>query len=266
MPLRKLTGAIVMILLLCGCGFLKELKLPVMKFFDTIAAGDIRNAYNQTSPAFQASTDFEQFFRFLETSGLMAYESGSWPSVSFENNTGQVKGTVDTTDGRVIPLVVHLVKSDAGWQIQRIELEQAGISQNTEPSNPLATPAAEAAPGIPDPATLTQMIEEAVVRLGEAINSDQYEPFYRWTAENWQRQIQPADLQNAFRTFKDNNVDITIVRGQTPSFTSDAAIDNDGLLVTEGVYQTTPYGVYFKLTFVNENGQWKLFGISVNAR
>ena len=261
----KRTWTLVLILgLLAGCGWMKELKMPVMSFFDSIRNGDIRGAYDQTSAAFQSSTDFDRFRQFLEGSGLINYESGSWPSVSFENETGKVEGTVTTSDGRVIPLTMHLVRYETKWQIQRIETDAAGVADTNEAVNPLAPSTADT--GIPDTATLGQMAAEAVSRLGEAVNAGDYGGFHNWISDTWRGQIQPVQLQNAFQTFKEHNVDLTIVRNQTPVFDAAANIDDDGLLNVKGTFQTSPYNVFFDLSYINENGTWKLFGISVNVR
>ena len=260
-------GLFVLLLVFVSCGWMKEMKQPVIDFFEQIKAGDVQGAYEKTSAAFQSNTDFPRFRRFLETSGLIHYAAGSWGSVSFENNTGKVEGTVTTTDGRVLPVIMHLVRFEANWQIQRIELEQAGVTESTEPGTPPDSAEPDSlAGGIPDIATMNGMAAEAVALLGEAINAEDFTAFHGWISRAWQDQIQPENLKQAFQTFKDNNVDITIVRGLNPVFSKDAFLDDNHMLNMEGMFETKPYAVHFQLTYHQEMGQWRLFGISVNVR
>lgn len=247
-------------MLIVSCGWMKELKRPVLAFFDAVQQGDIQGAYDQTSAAFRTSTDFERFQQFLNTSGLIRYASGSWGSVSFENNTGTVKGTVTTTDGAVIPLTVHLVRAETTWQIQRIELEEAGIQVDQEATSQVDDP------GIPAMDQLSRMAVEAVARLGDSINSDDYGTFHNWVSEVWRKQITPEQLRQAFRSFQENDVDITVVRDMTPEFTEPARIGEDGLLELKGVFNTSPYKTQFELSYYPEAGEWRLFGINVQVR
>ncbi len=246
--------------LIVSCGWMKELKQPVLQFFDAVQQGDIRGAYDQTSAAFRSSTDFARFEQFLNASGLIRYASGSWPSVSFENNTGTVKGTVTTTDGAVIPLTVHLVRAETRWQIQRLEMEEAGIQVDQGQAT------RNSQPGIPEMEQLSRMTVDAISRLGDAINSDNYDTFHNWISETWRNQITPDQLRQAFRSFKENNVDITVVRGMTPEFSEPARIGDDGVMEVKGVFNTSPYNTRFELSFYPESGEWRLFGINVQVR
>ncbi len=260
MRIRFLVLSAVVCMLIVSCGWMKELKQPVLKFFETVQQGDIRGAYDQTSAAFRSSTGFEQFEQFLNASGLIRYASGSWTSVSFENNTGTVKGTVTTTDGAVIPLTVHLVRADTAWQIQRIELEGAGVQVNQNQASQSDQPA------IPETDQLSSMAAEAVARLGDSINSDDYSTFHNWISETWRNQITTEQLRQAFRSFQENNVDITVVRGMSPEFSEPARIDSDGLLELKGAFNTSPYKTQFELSYYPESGEWRLFGINVQVR
>ncbi|MBN1671282.1 MAG: hypothetical protein JXR37_09630 [Kiritimatiellae bacterium] len=252
-------GVVIVIGIIGGVlGFVltKDIVKATDRFFALVQAGKTKEAYAATAKEFQASTSEEQFEAFLQTSSLAGYESAAWHSRSIENDQGKLKGKAKTKDGGQIPLVVTLVKEGETWKILRIDKEAAGIQ--TGEGDEAATQK------MPDEAALNKLAESAVLLLAESVNKDDFSLLFNGVSKLWQSQTNAGELRDAFKTFVDNRIDLSIAEGQTPVFSSPPALNADGFLVLEGYFTTKPNQVRFKLKFGYEHPAWKLVGLNVN--
>jgi hypothetical protein len=75
-----------------------------------------------------------------------------------------------------------------------------------------------------------------------------------------------AQLDDVFKDFYDLKITGDPLAGRSPIFTAGPVINDDGNLVVDGYYATTPWRVSFHLAFAMEGRAWKLIGINVNAK
>jgi hypothetical protein len=75
-----------------------------------------------------------------------------------------------------------------------------------------------------------------------------------------------AQLDKVFKNFYDLTITGDPLAGKSPIFTGGPMINEDGNLVVDGYYATTPWRVGFHLTFIMEGRNWKLAGINVSAK
>ncbi len=259
--LFSITAIGILILgLTVSCGLINKMAEPANNFFTLVGSGNLQAAYDSTAGIFKKSTSFQQFEAFMKGNGLTRYESANWSSVSFKNQTGKIEGTVTLKDGTTLPMDISLVKEGEDWRISNLLLTGGGISK-TSPEN---EPKAEKT--IPPLNELNKMAQDSVFLLGTAINTDDYNPFYREISKIWQTQITVQKLHDIFNTFKEKGYDLTIIKGNTPIFDEAPAFDKDGLLHLNGQFPAKTTTILFKLTYHYEYPQWKLFGVNVNAK
>ncbi|RLE17978.1 MAG: hypothetical protein DRJ14_05015 [Acidobacteria bacterium] len=251
---------VVILGLTVSCGLINKMAEPANNFFTLVGNGNLQAAYDSTAGIFKKSTSFQQFEAFMKGNGLIQYKSANWSSVSFENQTGKIKGSVTLKDGTSIPMDLSLVKEGETWKISNILLTGGGVSKTT----PEAEPKAEKT--IPPLEKLNKLAQGSVVLLGTAINTEDYNSFYNNISKIWQNQITVQKFHDIFNPFKEKGYDLTIANGVTPVFDEAPALDKDGLLHLNGQFPTKPYTILFKLTYHYEYPEWKLFGINVNAK
>jgi len=251
---------IVVLAFTVSCGLVNKMAEPANKFFLLVGNGNLQAAYKSTAGIFKKNASFQQFKTFMKANGLTEYKSANWTSVSFENQTGEIKGAVTLKDGTTVPMNLSLVKEGEIWRISNISLTGGGISTTSPEEEPKAEKT------IPPLAELNRMAQNSVVLLGTAINTDNYNPFYKQISKIWQSQITVEKFHKIFNTFKEKGYDLTLAKGSTPVFDEAPAFDKNGLLHLNGEFPTKPYSIQFKLTYHYEYPQWKLFGINVNAR
>jgi hypothetical protein len=95
----------------------------VERQLNALKRGNIDAAYAETSIAFREATNRERFETFVTKNKVLGtFKSYSFPSRSYNNNIGTVKGTLKTADGGVFPVRFQLVKENGAWKIRYIDL------------------------------------------------------------------------------------------------------------------------------------------------
>lgn len=229
-----------------------DVKRAGDEFFSLIRDGNTQEAYRATAREFQSATPEEQFARFLENSSIADFESATWTSRSISNNVGELEGSLKTKGGGVLPIKLKLVKENGKWKVLSIEKASAGIVADT------------GAAAVPADKELMVMANQSVLMLGRAINAGDFSAFYSSAAKVWQDQTNPEALKEAFKSFIDQKIDLTVVEGKNPEFGEKASIDESGRLILKGFYPVQPAKLNFVLKYVQQDKQWKLIGINVS--
>ena len=279
---KVLGGFILLIVLAVGLAFYLTAGMTktAETFFKEVAAKQYDQAYALTSADFKKVVSKEQMIAFLKQNGLDSFQSASWGNRSAEGNRGVIEGSIITSAG-AIPLTIKMVKAGDSWQIYSIDKPAAGTQIEKEVKNPGDTagrPAeatqASAQPASPKPAesavqdtdaAYTKLVKETLHTFALSINQKNMEGFRQSVSKALQDAVSTEKFNNAFKVFIEKNVDFTIVDPMQPVFDSKPVI-NDGILTLKGHYDTTPNKLYFNLSYMQENGAWKLTNIDVNVK
>lgn len=97
-------------------------------FFKAVQANDMSNAESFLSQAFLEETSLEELNVFLDQTGLKDFERASWPNRSFENNLGEISGTI-TTSKDSFPMTIKFIKENGKWKLLNINVPASGSSQ-----------------------------------------------------------------------------------------------------------------------------------------
>lgn len=257
--MRKLiSGALITALLLtviiAGCGLQKGLTEVADKFFRAVAAGDYDTALQYVSSGFKRSTSVEKLQNFLESRGLTDYASANWSSWKLTTEQGTLEGTITNQDGSTVPVTLVFVKQGEDWRIHYIDAGPAGVTDEETAEAPL-----------PDDATARQLVDDSMMRLAQAINTADFGDFYNHISQLWQSQTEPDTLQTYFHEFIDQGIDLTTIANLEPVLSDPPAIDDDGVLHLKGYYTTQPTMTYFDLKYIYEHPDWKLIGVNVKT-
>jgi hypothetical protein len=224
------------------------------RFFTAAAAGDDQLARSELSAAFLADMSDAELAAFLDRIRQLGYVGASWHTRSIENDQGQLEGSIETDDGGKVPVMVTLVKEGDGWRILAVRLEAAGVV------------AAPAGPRVPDAAEQERLVDGSIQALAQAINSADFSGFHASVARLWQAQTTAAELRQAFASFVDQQIDLTVLSGMEPVFSAEPSLDADGVLHLVGYYPSQPAVTHFELDYVYEHPDWKLLGAGVELR
>ena len=220
-------------------------------FFLALKAGDQAKARTYLAEEFRASTTDEELKRFVEKSALAHYESASWTTRSIENSRGDLAGTVTTESGGSIPMSISLVKEGGEWKILSLRKPDAGIlADDPRPQ--------------PNHAEQLRLAGDTTRKFVDAVGRRDFTQFRESTARLWQGQVTVEQLNDGFKAFNDERIDLRKLTGE-PQIAK-AEFDDDGAFVITGAYPYEAINFQFRYRYVYEAVDWKVVGVSANLK
>jgi hypothetical protein len=224
------------------------------EFLALLGGGKITEAWQSTSPSFRAQQTQEAFGKTVKDLGLTEFASSSWSSRGFTNDQGYVEGTVTTKSRGSIPLRMDLMKESGTWRVYSLSAPRAGAAEE------------KGGRAVPSDTELKALVLDSLMAFNKGLQAKSFVEFHKGISIVWQKQITAEQLLEAFRTFVENELNLSFIEGLTPTFDSPAAFNSDGVLVVVGTYPSEPKKVHFTLKYLAENFGWKLIGINVEIK
>ena len=148
---------------------------------------------------------------------------------------------------------------------------KTGNTDTTSNSKPDTTKSTATKSAIPDNDKLQTLVKTTFMDFSDAVQSDDFEDFYKKVAKVWQDQTSPEEMQQSFKVFVDNKEDYNFKKAvasldatfsPAPSIQQVAGMD---ALVVNGYYPTKPERANFEFKYTNEDGNWKLIAIHIKT-
>ena len=112
----------------------------------------------------------------------------------------------------------------------------------------------------------TPLVSRSMEVFAESIQKGTMEPFYNEISDFWRKKTSVAKLDKTFQGFIKAKVDLRPLKKMQPVFTRPPVKLKNGDIVLMGFYPTKPSRVYFRQTFRQENGKWKLTAFFVEIK
>jgi hypothetical protein len=119
---------------------------------------------------------------------------------------------------------------------------------------------------VPNAFTQEVVIKATLLSFNDANVTGNYTVFHAKVAKAFRDQHGPDKFATAFKVFHEKRIDFDIIAAKTPVSTSEAKIDDRGVLNLRGYFPTEPSRVNYDLDFVMSDGEWKLLRIDVNVK
>lgn len=119
---------------------------------------------------------------------------------------------------------------------------------------------------IPDADQLQKLVTQSLLDFNSGVEAKDFTDFYGTISKTWQGQTSAEKLAEVFKSFVENQIDISPIQDVSPEFSEPVAIDNNGVMHIRGSYPTQPLRVVFELNYVYERSNWKLLGVSLNLQ
>lgn len=219
--------------------------------------GRYEESYASASQALQANQTQAEFTTKFSRLGISGFESASWNKREIKNGIATLEGTVRTGEGGAVRLTVRLLKEGGAWKVVSVSGDDDGVTTITK---------ARADKGeLPEEEEAGRLARQSLLELNSAMQSGDFASFYDSISEQWQDQITAEKLESVFQPLAAQGVDFSGVEEAEPVFGMPPSRDSDGLLVLAGHFPTEPRRTVFRLTFISEGAEWKLFGINAKA-
>jgi hypothetical protein len=270
---KVLGGLVVLIVVIVGLVFYATSGMTdaAESFFKQVQSKHYDKAYTMLSEDFRRSTTEEQMIAFLKQTGLDSYTGASWGNRSFEGKRGTLEGSITTASGGSVPLTINLIKAEDGsWQIYSMDKPGAGVLIQTETKSPakedqVARQTTQAAkPAQKENTEYVDLVKNTLHDFALSINQKSMESFRNGVSKALQESASTETFNNAFKAYIEKEVDLTVLDPMQPIFDKKPQIE-DGILAIKGHYDTTPNQFYFDLSYMQENGAWKLTNIDVKV-
>ncbi len=268
MPRLRSLLLFALALLMAGCEEKSDPVTSTQRFFQLVGEGQAQAAYQSAAFGFQAQRSPAVFEAAAKEMGLTDYASGEWGKPEIDGNTAKISVRVQTRAGKELPLIVTLTRESGIWRIYSMRSppnEATGISENrfTLVGKPPAFTDAVTQP-VPPEEDLRQLVRDSLLQFNDAITTKSFDAFYDSVSVKWQEQLTKGQLQRAFQSFIDKQVNLAGIQKVEPVWSAPVTVGTDGLLVLSGYYPTEPYRTEFSMKFFYELPAWKLFGFEVN--
>ncbi len=112
---------------------------------------------------------------------------------------------------------------------------------------------------------LKKLVNTTMYLFADAVSSGDFSKLYETCASSVKEEMTAEEFADAFSSFVEGKVDVSIIKGTDPIFDNKPSIDPSRPLVLKGKYYTKLMTVKFRLTCLYEDNKWKLMGINVAA-
>ena len=108
------------------------------------------------------------------------------------------------------------------------------------------------------------MIKTTLTTFNDANLTNNYTVFNALASRPFSEQLPPEKLSEVFKTFRDQDIDISAITAFKPVEEPAPFIDSKGLLQMTGYFETSPSYVAYDMSFIGTNdGGWRMIAINV---
>lgn len=292
----------VLLLFLQACSGSKEDPASIVRrFFEQCQSGEISTAYKEATIGFQMEKSERYFAARVKDIGLEKLTTLDIKNPEMNGREAVVPVEITPEGNEKFTFNATLFLERGKWRIHEIMLIPKDPKMNpediftvrprTEDTKQMVRRAfiEPVALALPGNAELQRLAKEAILLFDEAIRENDFKAFFDYTSLRWKtrgldEEAQDKDWKNrsnrltilalkeSFKRFVDEKADFSRVRDATMTLEEPARITANGVLNLNGAFDAEIYlGVSdaksnhmkFKLEFVFEGAQWKLFGIAI---
>ena len=117
---------------------------------------------------------------------------------------------------------------------------------------------------MPSERQLIRLAHRTMMTFARAVDAKSMKELHEYGSERWQDQMDVPKLDQTFKGFIDQDIDLMLLKDLRPIFDGEPKINEEGSLWIEGHYATRPSRVDFKQGFSYEGIGWKLIALSVH--
>lgn len=140
-------------------------------------------------------------------------------------------------------------------------------NRSTSPSTDRADEKKPSATGgkTPTDGETQYLVRETMLEFNDAIQAADFTAFHSTISKQWQKQTTPAAMKGSFQSFIDGQADFGAIKDMTADIEKKETRKQSGfnVLDVEGEYPTSSIPTTFKLSYVAEGSEWKLFKLEV---
>ncbi len=240
-------------------------QTAVDAFMELLRAGELYDAY-RSAAAMVRSRSFEAFESGLINGGLVGWKSANWNSITVASTESRFQGLITSAGGDSLPVTINLVREAGNWKVFSVVSERSGSLLQGDVLLRATDPEAVSTDILPSEDEAKALAYQTILKFNEAIQINNFGPFYEQVSNAWKQQTTAAKLAEAFQVFVESGVSFGNIQKDQAELTVAPAVTSEGLLDVRGMFPSNDLEIGFELKYIQERGQWRLFAINVNLR
>lgn len=217
-------------------------------FFAAVKKQDIAAARGYLAEDFKANTDEAALRNFLAKTALLHFKESSWSNRQISNGRGELRGSVTTDSGGVVPITLTFVKENDAWKIYSIQKPTAGAVTG------------EAADSVPSQIEQVALAKRTMDDFATSVRDGNMQHFRSSTSQLWQQQFPLEKFEDAFNSAYGAKAAFDGIANLQPTLKPATGLGEHGELVLSGSYAGQPNNVEFDAKYIHEGADWKLIG------
>lgn len=119
---------------------------------------------------------------------------------------------------------------------------------------------------VPDVLTQEVIIKATLMTFNDANVTGNYAVMHAKLSKPFRDKYSPQQLADAFKVFRDNRIDFDLIVAKPPVASQAPRVNDNGVLILYGHFDTTPSRVHYELEFIMSDGEWKPIRINVQLK
>lgn len=244
----------------------RNAEADMAQFFKHLRNERYYDAYNQIATRLK-EVSFEGFERSILRHELDKVSTTDWETRKVGGTEATFSGVFDFFGGKRDEITVKLVRERSQWRVYSVVSRRAG-NLITESSGIQLDSSREAGKpmdlSVPSDENMQRLVNGTLMSFNEAIQIQYFGSFYQSISTAWQQQTTATNLTEAFKVFIEKGVSFAALRDAKAEFIFPPIINDYGILLAEGYYIDGTRRVNFRMKYVNEQDQWRLFGLDIS--
>lgn len=140
-----------------------------------------------------------------------------------------------------------------------------GLPVLAQPHSAAAVAAKKTSQPVPAPGELNAIIRTTLRKLNRNNKTNHYEELHEHLTPEMQLSVTPQKLSEAFSGFRRNGLDLSGVAQIEPQFLRQPTLNEEGMLLLNGVFPMQPRIVHFNLGYRKVDGIWMLQAFQIDT-
>jgi opacity protein-like surface antigen len=119
---------------------------------------------------------------------------------------------------------------------------------------------------VPDATLQEILIKVSLLTFNDANVTGNYTVLHAKLSKPFRDQFPPEKLKDIYKAFNEKHIDFDLIAARPPVPAEEAKIDDRGILMLKGYFDTKPSRVNYDLGFIMSDGEWKLVKLNVDVK
>ncbi len=118
----------------------------------------------------------------------------------------------------------------------------------------------------PDAFTQEVLVKSTLLTFNDANVTGNYTVLHAKLSKLFRDQFSPERLKEVFKVFHEKRIDFDLIVAKPPIASQPARVNDNGVLMLHGHFDTTPSRVHYELEYIMSDGEWKPVRINVRLK